>query len=271
MTGQEKAQETRDKIAGEVNIGEAAKEAQMVEAKTSIAAIAQNKELSDIYNESANLGSEAVAGESLPLLKVHVAGRSQNDELANGQEPHNGWFYSKRTKTEYEKVICHVLAISEGFRTDGIEGKTNIFNQILSGVIINDGNFEPFMMFFTGTKLPKLWEFGKKASEYTKAKPQAIPMYALTVEMSTQKVTEGAKSWYIVNLEIVKDEVGNPVIVTDRDMAILLRDNVNKVKESMSKFISFKSTSVPVVNVNVDTDSAGRPIEDIVIPDDMPF
>lgn len=273
MTGQDKAKEVRDKIAGEVSKIEEMKQSQMTE---SLSVLAENKDLAQMYNEAANVGSENIGGESLPILKVHSAGKSIGDELANGEEPKNGYFYFKKTKEEFKSIKCHILTISEGFRADGIEGKTNVFNQILAGVIINDGEFEPFLMYFTGTKLQRLWDFGKKASEFTKAKPQSIPMFALTVTMTTEKVIEGAKSWFVVNFEIDRNLDGTPVLVSNSDEFILLRDSVATVKKMIGRMIATKSNEdiIPAANYEsgVITAPDGSEIPDILFPSEpMPF
>jgi len=234
------------------------------EVSKNLAEISKNKALTDMYNESASMGSENIGGESLPLLKIHSVGRSVGNELANGKEPQHGYFFYKKTQEEFKDVLCHVLTISRGFRADGLEGKKNVWNQILGGVIIEGESPKPFLMYFTGSKLQNLWDFGKDASKWTKAKPMGIPMFALTVKLSSEKITEGTKQWFIVKFEISKDTEGNPELVTDQNEFVFLRDNVKKVEDMVERLIANKATEDTAQTIRQEGfDSAGRKIEDI--------
>lgn len=269
-TGIDKARDIRNKIASET-VTKTNNEVEILnsaEISNTLATIGANKNLMSMYAESADLGSENLGGESLPLLKIHAAGKSLGNQLANGEQPHDGYFYYKKTQQEFKDVLCHILTISEGFRADGLEGKTNVFNQILGGVIIDDGDLKPFLMYFTGTKLQKLWDFGKEASKWTKLKPVGIPMFALTVKLTSERVVDGIKSWFVTNFEISKDLEGNPELVQDETEFRLLRDNVVKVKDMIDRLIANKATEdTAQIPSNEDTDSAGRKITDIIVDD----
>lgn len=277
MTGFDKAKEIADKLRNEVKTDTTVKAVRAEEISNAISAIQGNSDLLRMYNESASLGSENLGGESLPLLKIHSAGRSLNDELANGEEPQNGYFFYKKTKEQFKTVTAHILTISEGFRADGIEGKTNVFNQIMAGVIVNDGVFKPFLMYFTGTKLNALWEFGKKAAEWTKAKPLSIPLFCLTVEIKSKKVVDGTKSWWIAEFEILKNEDGGPIVVTDIQKFEMLRDNIDTMKSVINKLIQSKSTEDTAQVINSDTATNGLPDIDFSsgepekVTEEMPF
>jgi len=212
--------------------------------QTALAAIQRNPALAELFMKNAKVGSENL-GQSLPLLKIQSAGKSQENLLSDGKEATDGFYYYKPTKEQFEVVRCHILTISRGFRADGYKGKKNVFNQILAGVIVNDGKFAPFMMYFTGTKLQSLWQFGKDASLYTKAKPIPIPIFALTVEMTSEKVkTDYGTSW-IPKFEIVKEN-DFPVVIQDEGMFMKLRDNVSMVEDSIEALIDAKMTDEDV-------------------------
>ena len=202
-------------------------------------AIAGNEELVKMYRENAKLGSENLANE-LPLLKIHAVGRSQS-QLADGREPADGAFFYKPTREQFTELTCHILTISRGFKADGFEGKKDVFHQILSGVIVDGAEMKPFMMYITGLKLSNLWKFGKEASPFTRAKPVPIPMFALTVKLTTSKEKHSYGSSWIVNFEIVKNEKSIPEVVTDPGLFIFLRDNVSTVEETVNSLIANKS------------------------------
>jgi hypothetical protein len=223
-----------------------------------LAAVSRNPVLAKLFMENANVGSENLSA-GLPLLKVHSTGRSQKNELADGEEPNDGYFYYKPTKEQFKELNCHILTISKGFRADGYEDKKDVFNQIAAGVIIGDeGEFLPFMMYFTGIKLQNLWQFGKDASLYTKAKPMPIPLFALRIKMSTEKIKHTHGMGWVVKFEILKDESGFPLVISDEKLFIQLRDNVAKLEANIASLIEAKVTedAAPSAPIPDDADFA---------------
>lgn len=241
-----------------------------------LAQLRQNADLAKMYSENAQVGAENLSGE-LPLLKVHAVGKSMKNELQDGSEPNNGWFFYKPTGEQLESVRCHILTISKGFRAQGIENGKEIFNQVVGGVIIGDGaEMKPFIMYFTGLKLKPLWEFGKEAAKYTRMKPISIPMFALTVKMTTEKVKNNyGKSW-IVNFEIEKLEDSSPVLIMDPGEFQYLKDNVEMVEDTIASLIAAKQVKdddgdfVHTVQQTTGAEPLG-PNKEPVDPDDVPF
>ena len=254
----------------EAKTEKAVKENKAVEvALKNLATVKGNPELSRMYRESASVGSENLAG-SLPTLKVPAPGTSTKNELQNGEEPNDGYFFYKPTQEQFKDVIVHVLTISKGYRADDMNGKSK-FNQILAGVIINEGAMKPFMMYFTGLKLKNLWEFGKEASKYTKNPSMPIPMFAMTVKLTTEKVsTDYGKSW-IVNFEIVKNEDLTPVVVVDPIMFQNLRTGVARVQDSISSLIDSKSVTEPEEEPKTIVEPGKEENTEPVNPDQIPF
>jgi hypothetical protein len=232
-----------------------------------------NEELAKLYKEFASLGSQNLQG-TLPLLKIHTTNKSQGNQLLNGKEPNDGWFFLTGSQEQFENPICHILTISRGFKAEGMtDTKTGIksdpkFNQILGGVIVDGTDYKPFIMYFTGIKLSKLWEFGKEVNKYTHTKPIGIPMFALSVKLSTEKVKHDYGSSYAVNFEIVKD--GDfPKLVTDPGQVVFLRDMVSSVEQMVDSLIDIKQ--------NITKSVLDNEVEDIIIPEEevtnskMPF
>lgn len=237
--------------------------------KNALTIISGNSELAKLYSDSARLGSQNIQG-SIPMLKVHTTNKSLNNQLLNGKEPNDGWFFLTGAQQQFENPECHILTISRGFKAEGMVDKTTgqkgpeKFNQILGGVIIDGTEYRPFLMYFTGIKLSRLWDFGKEISQYTHAQPVPIPMFALTVKLSTEKVKHEYGQSYVVNFEIIKD--GDfPRLVTDPGQFVFLRDNLASLEDTINSLIDLKSTEDRVST----TDSQGNPVEDIIIPDDF--
>jgi hypothetical protein len=106
-------------------------------------------------------------------------------------------------------------------------------------------------------------------------KPVGIPMFALSVKLSTEKVKHAYGSSYVVNFEIVRDEKTNPVIITDPGEFVFLRDSLESLEDTIASLISAKSTEETIQTIKgADNgngfDSAGRPIEDIVMEEEVP-
>lgn len=206
-----------------------------------LSTVRTNEELMKMYKESAKIGSANI-GTGIPYLKIHSAGRSDKNVLANGEEPRDGHFYYKPTKQSFETIGCHILSISKGFYADGYKGKKHVFNQILAGLIQTEGDLLPFIMHFTGTRLNKMWEFGKEASQYTKSKELPIPMFALTVKLSTEKLkTEYGSNW-VINFDIKRYEDGSPVVILDPILFSKIRDRVETVENSIEELVEMKRT-----------------------------
>lgn len=211
--------------------------------KNELDVLSGNSSLAAMYQESSKLGAENLGGET-PQLKIHSTGRSNRNQLANGAEPNDGYFFYKPTGEQFESVDCHILTISRGFRAPGLEeGKPDVFNQIVGGLIVDNGEFKPFVMYFTGLKLSYLWDFGKDAAKYTRAKPISIPMFALTVRLTTEKIANNfGKSW-IIKFEILKNEDGSPKLVLDEGMFVFLKQSYESAEDMVSALVTAKEVA----------------------------
>ncbi len=200
-------------------------------------------ELAQLYTENAEVGAANLGGE-LPQLKIHSVGKSSTNELAEGGEPKDGWFFYSATAEQFEKPVCHILNISRGYRADGLEGKKDVFHQLVGGVIVDGKTFKPFIFYFTGTKLNKLWDFGTEAGKYKRLKPVPIPMFALFVELGTEKyeTTKFGKVW-VPTFKILKTESGFPLIVTDAGEFNFLKDSALSIEDTMNSIIKNTETT----------------------------
>lgn len=249
MSGYEQAKETANKLKSATNEQAAQEKETMLEVKNQLEAIASNADLAKLYSDNAKVGASNLSGET-PFLKVHSTGRSRN-ELADGSEPTDGSFFYKPTGEQFDGITCHILTISRGYKALGMaeNGKQakDVFNQLLGGMIVSKGEYKPFLLYMTGKKLSNMWEFGKQASRYTKAKPFGIPMFALTVKLTTEKVVNTyGKSW-VINFEIVKNEDGNPTLVVDAGEFQFLKDSADLSEEMMNSLISATETKKEVL------------------------
>jgi len=238
MTGLQKFQKVGKNLKEE-QAEEKEKESEVKKEINQFLAVRQNEQLAKMYSENSQLGASNLAG-SLPLLKVHTLGKSEN-ELADGSAPNDGWIFYKPTGEQYESITCHILTVSRGFKAAGINGGEPKFNQIMGGVIVDGTDYKPFIMYVTGLKLSYLWEFGKQAKKYTHVKPVSIPMFALTVKMTTEKVASSFGKNWIVKFEIVKTQDGVPQLVLDPGEFQFLKDNVGTIEETITSLVEAKA------------------------------
>uniref|UniRef100_UPI003F697E02 hypothetical protein n=1 Tax=Polynucleobacter sp. TaxID=2029855 RepID=UPI003F697E02 len=236
-TGLDQAREQAEKIRAEV---ESNKEMSMTEVKQELAQVKLNPALLAMYQENADLGTENING-STPILKIHSTNKSTSNHLLDGSEPKDGSFFYPPTQEEFETVECHLLSVSRGYYALDLSKKKK-YHQLLAGVIINNksgmNKMEPFITYITGKKCSYFFDFAKKLSTYTKSRTFPIPMFALKVRLTTKKVpTESWGPVWIIEFEIVKDEAGQPVVVTDPEVFIFLRDLVEMVDTRMNSLI----------------------------------
>lgn len=270
MEASKKFQEAGQKLKADLTENEEKKVAVQEAGQNELASIKANPVMAKLYAENTNVGADNLAGQ-LPALKVHTAGKSQN-ELANGEEPKNGSFYYAPTKSAFGELEVHILTISKGFYAPGMpdkNGNTTLkFNQIMGGVFLDGGEYCPFIMYFTGSKLKKMWDFGAEASKY---KAMGIPMFTLLVKMTTEKQTNDYGYSWIINFEIVKSEEGTPTLIHDPLQFNFLKENVEVVKEMIDSIVLAKESdrlreAEPVIKG--EEGELPPPGEN---PDDLPF
>lgn len=295
-TGIEKARETAHNLGGAVATTQQKSEVDLIkELGVGINGAFNDPELAKFYNESARMGSENL-GQSMPMLKIHVANKSHGNTLENGSEPNDGWFFHTKTHKQFKNPIIHILSISRSFYTkaineEGEEPKKPTFNQILSGVINDEGDYIPFIMYFSSNKLRYLWDFTKLIQPLIHKKPVSIPMFALPVQLSTEKIEveyddHGKKKKAfatVVRFDLVRTEKGIEVC-TDIGKLTFLRDLLEQVQDEVDSLINSKDVGKDGTGAKSEFENAdgqGDPIpseaiEDIIIDseakkEEMPF
>lgn len=279
------------KMGEKLKADTAQKEESAISAKVAganeLAALKANPTLAAKFAAAANKGSENLAGQ-LPQIKIFTTGKS-TDELADGSEPKNGAIFYTLDKSEYENLEITVLTISRGFYALGLpDDKGNqkaVWNQILGGVFREDGQYKPFVIYFTGGKLTNLWEFGKEAKKFTNAK---IPMFTYLVKLGTEKRKHKFGYAWDYTFEILKDDDGQLMIIGSEVEFDDLNKQVDSMTEMIDQMIKSKevekdSKSEEVVSVisQEEQEAASKQYEEgetveaekskDVNPDDIPF
>lgn len=270
MTGKQKLEQTAQKLKADIDKEKERDEKNLSVARASIANISQNSELAQLYNSAATIGTENLGGGELPVLKIHSVGKSQNNELSDGNEPQDGYFFYKPDGSQYGGIEAHILTVSRGFYAPAIEeGKDPVFNQILGGVIRDSGEYKPFIFYLTGKKLQPWWEFAKTINKYTKKKPVAVPMFALPIKMTTSKSpTEKYGKVWIVDFELVKGEDKEPLSVSDIGEFTYLRDMAQTLDEMIAGFVNNREIKKDTTQVVESTYTQESEVKE---SQDMPF
>ena len=203
--------------------------------------VTNNKQLLDLYRANSRVGAENIEV-AIPRMTIQATGKSSKNILLNGQEATDGYFYYKPTRSQTNTIDCHVLTISKGFRADGWNDRKDVFNQILAAVALVDGKKLPFIMYFTGKKLQNLWNFAEEVSMYTKSAGLPIPMFALKVRLTTKKEVSPKGSSWVVCFEILKEEDGSPVLITDPNEFVSIKNQVESIKNGIDELVAAKST-----------------------------
>ncbi len=258
MTGKQKFDEAGKKLHEDKIMAEKAEADAMALAKKNLSEEMQKMMQSDARQE---------AKLSLPWLNVYVANRS-TVTLADGSDPHDGWFYYSPKQEEFENPLCHILHISRGFRILQKDDKGNMvprYMHFISG-LIEDDTQKPFVLKISGkNRLERFWEFRDVIRKLNKA---GYPTFALLVKLSTEKITFKApdgvnRAAKLINFEISKTD-GVPDLVTDKDLYLHLRDLASETKQQEEEFLQ-----------NNEVGKDGKPIQkvddnDVIDSDEVP-
>lgn len=224
MTGKDKFDQTGEEIKKQTEQKkeiEKQQEANVTEQlqKKNIEQLAKdNEEMRRQMSESASVGADNLTG-SLPLLKIYTVNKSAEEKLADGLSPQDGSFLHKASGRAWEDVYFHPCTISRGFYAWGMpDPKTGVkpivFNNILAGLILNDSDYTPFIMYFTGTKLQNLWNFRDELRKFVKRKVNPIPMFCITAHMTAEKFkTQNYGLVWIAKFDYERDENGQEPLI----------------------------------------------------------
>jgi len=200
------------------------------------------------YKADAGQGAESL-GDSLPSLKVHYVNQSVGNELSDGKEPNNGWFYHTKLHEQFEEVTCNILLISRGFNAKKLNPKPGEkplqFQQIIAGVLRQDNvPTAPFLFWVKGLSLSPMWEFGRNIKPLT----AQLPIYALIVKLKNKQVTtEQGNRVFVLEMSLVRDKDGKPAVVSDEGEYVYLKEMYGQIKHAVDSIVESKSEESPKV------------------------
>lgn len=228
-------------------------------AQVNVQGLSVPSEVADFFKNNANVGSENIEQSVAPILKV-VEGMTN---LPEGVEPKLGHFYYAPTTEQFKSLQVSIMTISRSFYAEGIskdgEPKKAVFNQIVAGVILE--TMQPFMMYVTGLRLQPLWNFASDMSVFTKHRTYPIPMFAMKVNLSTERVKNSVGAYnYIVKFSVDRTDDGHPQVIDDLETLQQIRAGIDKVEDSIDRIIYRKEvdkqTVTPLHSEEGDLESA---------------
>jgi len=234
MSAQDEAREKADSLRKETE------KKKIAEVKKELVEFHGNKivpEIVDFFKVHAEVGSDNLAG-SIPQLKVTEV--LSKNELADGGMANAGEFYYSPSQEAHQELEISVLTIPRGFYAmDNSDPPVPKFNQLLGGMILN--SMQPFIMFFSSTRLENLWNFGKEIRPMTKNKKEPIPMFSLLVKLSLEKrVNDKKQESHVVKFDLQKDDKGNVKFINDLEFLNLIRRGVDSAEDMIESFIDKK-------------------------------
>lgn len=224
-------------------------------ALNSLAELKKNSTLSQRYAQIAAEEAKEMMG-SQPLLKLHIAGRS-NNELRDGSEPVDLSFFYTPTQEAFINPDIHLLVMSDGFYAEGIEknkdGKKKVdYNILLGGTIIaEDETIRMFIMYLTGQKKREsFWAFRNEFSKF--ARSFKLPKSVFSIKLTAGRVPNPNPKWAKINkhvstidFSINKHEDGTPLVIANEDDFEALEDIKVLLKEMIDSIIARKSVEKP--------------------------
>lgn len=193
----------------------------------------------EMFKQNASLGTEEMgeAGE-FPILKLTTS-MSRDNILANGESAKVGMFYHKLTKKEYKEIQGHVLYIKKTDLPDFNNKDIKKMTYVVGGLMDDDGEQLPFIMFVKGFSLQNMWAFQKDLSTIVSSKTMPVPMFALNVTIKVEKRPhEKFKTVDTVTFIINRDKQGHLELETNADTLNMYLRSVVKTKDLIDLLVA---------------------------------
>ena len=203
---------------------------------TTSAGIAVSSEVAAIFKENAKKGSENLSS-AMPQLKVSEA-NSNNLDVEGNLVPAGNFYYSP-TKKFFKSVDVSIMTISRGFfAMDNSKEPKPKFTQLVGGMMIEE--MQPFIMFISGTRLAKLWEFGKEISPFTKNTTSPIPMFGFKVTLELEELKTANGFNHVVVFKLTRNDKNQVEIINDPILVNVLARGIDQINETFDSFIAQK-------------------------------
>lgn len=196
-----------------------------------------NKELAQMFEADAGLGTEEMGDGGrtpiLTLLSSQSGPIKEGEQDCDGNDLKIGNYFHSETRKQYKTLEVSILYIKEARLPVYQKPEELALNYVIGGVI-RDETKAPFIMYVKGMSLSAFFDF---KNDIARLKSH-VPMYALIVELTTDKKESG--SWGKVNtikMSVKYDKNGSLMVETDVDTVKWLRDGFDATKQAVNNII----------------------------------
>lgn len=233
----------------------------------------KDSEVLAMFQADAQMGLED-AGDTgstpmLVMLSSQSAAIKEDEKDASGNDLKIGRFFHTGTRIQYDSPEVNILYIKEAYLPKFQKPDETALNYVIGGIVRDDSK-APFIMYIKGMSLSSFFEFKTDVARVTGNKQQPIPLYALIVKMTKEvKESKGFGKVNAVKLAIVRSENGFPMVETDKDTIMWLKDGYARVKSSINSLVEKRDEDEAVQENVIEGEISTEEAEDIA--DKMPF
>lgn len=199
-------------------------------------ALTTNDELLELFKQNAGVGTEDIE-ETGGWPQLKLTHKLSELELIDGQFAKPGMFYHSLTKKQYKSIRAHILYMNMAYLPN-FNKTGEQMNYVLAGVLIEEGQFIPFITYIKGKSLQSFWAFQKEVSSYVKHPKTPVPLFAIEVEFSVGEAsTEKFGKIKTIEIRVVKDDAGTPSVVSTVEIFQKLKSMVDNARQAVRSLL----------------------------------
>jgi hypothetical protein len=233
-----------------------------------------NKELVEIFQSNANVGTKQVSSEDLEVPSLRLIQKTSDLEIAGGEAVKLGYLYRSDSMIQRKEMLVNILCFKKVW-ADNFNRTAEERKHIYYGAF--EGSSDIFRMYLRGWSLTGSRKF---LSEVKRMQNKfKLPMYALQVRLSSKeehgviKETSQAYTTFGMVMTVVKNAEGMPLVEEDPGRATWLKEmalNFESLNSSDEETETPEPRSIPVKPVEPEP-APTEPETEHVEPSDIPF
>jgi hypothetical protein len=253
MEGYAKAKAVASKLKAEKEESEVKEQETRKIATTQVNAVALPK---SYFNDNVNVGLSDLSVDDVPIPTLSIVQSSSKFRDEDGRPFTPGFLYYKALKKAYEVVECSVLVIKKR-EMPSYEDKTQLERTYIFLGVLHPEKV-PFLMYNKSTGYFAARQF------IGEVKARKYPMYALKVEITTEKRQNAQGEWFVPVFNVVGLEADPDEIVTLEGLAKEYESNSSAIRsEEEDRHVEAKAVEEKIETAPEDGE--------VVDPTDIPF
>jgi hypothetical protein len=182
-----------------------------------------------MYRDDVNLGSENLTGGLMPMLKI-VQKDAEDFDVLSGKASVGDFYHTSAKKVYKNPEVSIVYFQSANLPKYKATDGSKQYTILAVGYILEDNL--PFMMYIKGKSLSPFFEWQKQVATFKRS--LQIPMYSFVNTLSTQRQQNDYGKFYVLNVDIAKDEATGVKLINDIEMAKVLREGVETARQAVA-------------------------------------